>query len=644
MTSLRDLARAAGLAPEWQDAEGQDRAVSEDALAAILGALGHPAEREADRRRSLAALEEEVRAVPTFLSGDAGQPISLPSALAGAGQAEIVAEGPSTGLIAENGQLSPVEEPGYYRLRISGHELDLAIAPATCEPPPERALWGAAVQIPALRDRQPQPFGHLGTLAYAARLFGERGAGALAVSPVHALYPGDGTRFSPYAPSSRLFLNATLADPALAGLPGFAWEEGGPLIDWAVAAPPRLTALRAAFAQIDATTRAAIHQWVKDRGEALHRHALHDALHLHFAAERWQDWPADYHDPSGEAVQRFAAQHRGEISFHLFAQWLAAQNMAAVQDAATGAGMEIGLIADLAVGIDPGGSDAWAMRGLMLEGLTIGAPPDPLGPDGQNWGLTSFSPAGLRSCGFAPFIAMLRGAMAHAGGLRIDHAFGLQRLWVVPEGARASEGAYLTYPLADMLRLVALESRRAGAIVVAEDLGTHPPGFQEAMAERGLLGMRVLWFERTEGGAFSPPASFDPMTVAMTGTHDTPTVAGWWQGRDLDWNARLGRSGTGRADRARDRTALWSALGSGPEPVDSAPVVDAAVRHIASAASCIAMLPLEDLIGAVEQPNLPGTIDEHPNWRRRLSAPLEDLLDTPATAARIAVLNEARPR
>lgn len=650
VTDLRDLALAAGLAPEWRDAGGQARTVSHDALAALLGALGHAADTETDRRRSLAQIADREAIAPPLLSGDVGRPIRLPPAMADATQAELAIEDtPPRALQPVDGWLPAVETIGYHRLRIDGEERTLAIAPRTCFPLPDRRIWGAAVQIPSLRDHRARPYGDFGALTHAARLLGERGADALAISPVHALYPGDGRRFSPYAPSSRLFRNAALADPELAGLSGLAQEDGGDLIDWAAAVPPRLAALRAAFASVDAALRASVNQWVEDQGEALRLHALHDALHLHFAqtAKGWRDWPAEYHDPHGDAVQRFAAQNRGEIAFHLFAQYLAAQNLEAAQAAAKESGMAVGLIADLAVGVDPGGSDAWAMQGLMLEDVRIGAPPDLLGPDGQNWNLTGFSPEGLVASGFAPWIATLRATMAYAGGIRIDHAFGLRRLWITPEGASAIDGAYLAYPQDELMRLIAIESHRASAIVIAEDLGTHPPGFAKDMAERGMAGMRVLWFEREGDGAFRSPAAFDPVSVAMTATHDAPTVSGWWGGRDLDWNARLGRSGPSEADRDRDRAALWSAIGAGaPQPPSdhAPPVVDAAIRHVAGAASRIAIAPLEDLAGEAEQPNLPGTIDEHPNWRRRLARPTDELLDDPAVAARIAALKEARPR
>ncbi|MEY4500627.1 MAG: 4-alpha-glucanotransferase, partial [Pseudomonadota bacterium] len=301
--------------------------------------------------------------------------------------------------------------------------------------------------------------------------------------------------------------------------------------------------------------------------------------------------------------------------------------------------MAIGLIADLAVGVHPGGSDTWAMPNAMLKGLTIGAPPDPLGPHGQNWSITGFSPDGLRESGYQPWIAMLRSALRSAGGLRIDHAFGLARLWVIPEGETSSHGSYLDYPFLDLVRLVTLEAHRASALIIAEDLGTSPAGFTHAVSERHMLGMRVLWFERAADDGFIGAHDYPPNSVAMTGTHDTPTVAGWWTGRDLDWAERLGRLPEG-IDRTQsedirewDRGLLWSTIGDGgdrPAPNDPAPVVEAALAHVARSPALLSIVPIEDLLCEEEQPNLPGTTSEHPNWRRRLRAPLPELLVDPA--------------
>jgi len=255
-----------------------------------------------------------------------------------------------------------------------------------------------------------------------------------------------------------------------------------------------------------------------------------------------------------------------------------------------------------------------------------------LGPLGQNWSITGFSPDGLRASAYEPWIAMIRAGLAAGGGLRIDHAFGLARLWVIPEGGATRDGAYLGYPFEDLIRLATLEAHRANAFVIAEDLGTAPYGFTQAVTERQMLGMRVLWFERAADHGFIGAADYEPLSAAMSGTHDTVTVAGWWRGRDLDWAEQLGRlpEGTSRAEaeaiRDWDRGLLWSTLNhSAPRPAsdDLAPVVDAAIAHIAATPSAIALVSLEDMLAIEEQPNLPGTISEHPNWRRRLDAPLE---------------------
>jgi 4-alpha-glucanotransferase len=649
MSALHALAEAAGLARLWQDANSEDQIVPDAALATILGALGYPAQSDAQARASLATLEAEDRQAPAFLSVDVGEALTLPKPLGQASTAELQLEdGSSHGLSIKAGILPAIAEPGYHRLRIDGHELVLAVAPKRCLLPAELPgagtgkLWGTAIQIPSLHDR-PSAYGDFGDLRSAVRLFAERGADAVAISPVHAPAAGQGESFSPYSPSSRLFLNPAFAAVQDEG------SDSGELIDWSTGLSERRQALRAAYAQTSEDQRAQVQAWARQQGPALQRQALFDALSCHFEGAGWRDWPSDFHDPEGPAVTGFGAEHADEIGFHLYAQWLADQSLAAVQHEAKSGGMAVGLIADLAVGIDPGGSDAWSLQGAMLENLTIGAPPDPLGPLGQNWGLTSFSPRGLRQSAFAPWIATIRTALRHAGGIRIDHAFGLARLWVVPAGAAASEGAYLAYPFEDLLRILALESHRAGAVIVGEDLGTRPPGFVEPVATRGVLGMRVLWFERDEDGDFIPAAEFPEQALAMTGTHDVATVAGWWHGRDLDWNRKLGRGDGDWQDeekrRMADRKALWTTIGAGaakPAQNDPSPVVEAALRHLGGTPSALTIVPLEDLLALDEQPNLPGTIDEHPNWRRRLSGPLADLLAEPATARRISALVEAR--
>ncbi|MGN6377240.1 MAG: 4-alpha-glucanotransferase [Sphingomonas sp.] len=665
MTALHDLARAAGLQIDWEDANSQPQHVSDDSLRRVLAALGLPAESDRQIAESRDRWRAEADAC-TFVSADAGEPITLPESCRGASTADLRLEDGTARTLQplRNGAatyLSAVDQPGYHQLRIGDRELTLAVAPSRCfgigDAAPGRRLWGAAVQLPALRDGRELPFGDFGTLAATARSFAAAGADALAISPTHALFPADASRFSPYAPSSRLFLNILFGDPALIGQPA-APAAAGELIDWEGAIPARIAALRHAFANRSDAVRDAVAGFRARHGAPLEQHAVFDALHAHYfpgGATGWQGWPEALHDPTAPAVAEFAASHRDDVEFLIFAQWLAEASLEAAQQSACDAGMAVGLIADLAVGMDGGGSHAWSRRDELLTGLSIGAPPDLLGPGGQDWGITSFSPMALRRTAFDGFIRTLRAQIDRAGGIRIDHALGLRRLWVVPHGASAVEGAYLTCPLDDMLRILAIESRRAQAIVIGEDLGTVPEGLQPKLEARGVLGMRVLWFERDEDGGFIPPAGWTRKAVAMTGTHDLVTVAGWWTERDIDWAWKLDRTGPDateagdREQRAADRELLWQAFedsgaasGDEPAPDEPGPVVDAALAHIGSTPCDLAIAPMEDVIGAVEQPNLPGTTDQHPNWRRRMPESTERLLARSDVAERLQRLDRTR--
>lgn len=653
MSPLHGLAAAAGLLIDWEDASGEPQRVADDTLAAILAALGLPASTPAEIADSRAVLREEQDAARDFIVTDVGEPVAVPAGTLTleSGERRDVPAGALT-----------LETPGYHRLDTAGGTMTIAVAPDRAfqvgDAAPGRCLWAPAVQIPSLRDARGEPFGDFGALATFAKSAAAHGADALAISPVHALFPADSSRFSPYAPSTRLFLNVFLADPSLLGGAG-GGEGGGDLIDWQSAIPERMRVLRALYDARTPETRAAVDAFRREGGEELERHACYDALHAHFFGTGheggWQAWPGEFQDPDGPAVAAFARDHAEEVGFYAFLQWLADRSLAAAQDAARDAGMAVGLIADLAIGMDAGGSHAWARRGDLLSGLSIGAPPDKLGPDGQDWGITSFAPRALRRTGYRDFLATIRAALRRAGGIRIDHALGLRRLWVVPHGAAATEGAYLAYPEADMMRLLALESWRARAIVVGEDLGTVPPGFREAMDAHGFLGMRVLWFERGRGGSFRPPGAWSRRATALTGTHDLPTIAGWWRGRDIDWTWKLGRTSGSRTPeaeheaRSKDRTRLWNAckkagLTDARRPAASAPgpAVDAAIAYVATTPCELAIVPAEDLLGLVEQPNLPGTTDEHPNWRRRLPGRAEDMLDAPEVRARTQRLIKER--
>ncbi|WP_233130562.1 4-alpha-glucanotransferase [Sphingomonas jeddahensis] len=570
-----------------------------------------------------------------FLSITAGEPVHLPGAPTGT--ADLTLED-GTAIPLALGQ-DTITQIGYHHLQLGRRSYTIAVAPARCPQPPGRG-WGLAIQIPSLRDDHPTAYGSYATLAKAAAAFGRSGATALAISPTHALFPADPTRFSPYAPSSRLFHNVALADPSLIGMP-FPTEPAPDLIDWPDAQRFRLKHLRFAFESAGPEIEAAVSAYAAQHGPPLIDHARFDALQWHMNVRAGSHWPTELRDPASPAVQRFAAEHAQDVAFFTFLQWLADQGLANAQKSAR-EHMAIGLIADLAVGTDRGGSHGWSDPRDLLTGVTIGAPPDPLGPDGQNWGISALDPFALARSGFAPFINTIRTALRHAGGLRIDHAIGLDRLWIVPDHATAADGAYLDMPGETLKNIVAIEARRAGAIVIAEDLGTVPPGLREDLSRRGMLGMRVLPFERDKQGGFVSAAQWDSDAVAMTGTHDTPTVVGWWKGRDVEWRAAISGQPANLEERTKERNSLAQALDvSGTAPEE--PPLDQVLEAVAGSPAPLAIFPLEDLLGIEEQPNLPGTVDEHPNWRRRMPDNTAALLARPAVAQRTHILTAKRP-
>jgi 4-alpha-glucanotransferase len=670
--ALAALAEAAGVAPAWQDVFGETHQVAPATLRAVLAALELPAHTHSDIAESHERLAGARRALPPLVTASVGQPVALP---APPGRYELLHEDGRRfdGMAQASGEgavIPAILEPGYHRLILGDSETLLAVAPArgftVGDAVPAGRAWGIAVQLYALRRAGDGGIGDFTALAEFARGAARHGAAAVAISPVHAQFSADPDRFSPYSPSSRTALNvlhtpldAGAHDPALPQ----AWAEQAAalerlsLVDWPAAGRLRLARLRALFeaALRDPAQAAAFAAFRAERGEVLELHAIFEALHADFfgrdaALWHWRNWPADMQAPHGAAVRRFAQAHETEVAFHAYMQFLADRGLAHAQAEAKAAGMAIGLVTDLAVGTDSGGSHCWSRQAETLLGLTVGAPPDLLQRRGQNWGLAAFSPRGLRENGFGAYREMLRSALAHAGGMRIDHAMGLNRLWVIPEGATGAEGAYIAMPEQDLMRLVMLESARHRAIVLAEDLGTVPEGFSDRLDAAGMDGMRVLWFERDKAGNFVNPAWWTPRASAMTSTHDLATVAGWWSGADIGWRETLGQAGAAeRSERDADRALLWQAFrdsgaAQGEPPPEAAGdlAADAACAHVGASACELVMLPLEDALALVEQPNVPGTLDEHPNWRRRTASEAGTILDDAAVSARLALLDRKR--
>jgi 4-alpha-glucanotransferase len=659
--ALIRLARAAGISVAWKDVFGKTHDVAPPTLRAVLHALDLPAGSDADIADSLVRATTKPQNLPPLITADVGRNVALP--VPPARYSLTLDDGRVFDGFAQEADggctIPPILEPGYHRLALGDMETLLAVAPQKCFTTPEAVgaakSWGLAVQLYALRrtgDAGLGDFAALGALAEpAARL----GAHALAISPAHAQFSADPHRFSPYAPSSRTALNVLhgVVDKGEEAL------ENLPLVDWPAASTVRLARFEQVFQaeQADPVQREALAAFLQVHGERIHVHALFEALHAHFFAGttplwHWRDWPEDFRYPDAPGAQKFAETHARDVAFHAWLQFHADRGLASAQRACREAGMGIGLISDLAVGTDSGGSQCWSRQEETLLGLSIGAPPDLMQRHGQNWGLTAFSPRGLVAQGFGTYREMLHTALAHAGGMRIDHAMGLNRLWVIPDGASGAEGAYLAFPERDLIRLIALESQRHRAIVLAEDLGTVPDGFQDRLREAGIAGMRVLWFERATDGTFTPPWNWTPRAAAMTSTHDLPTLAGWWRGHDLDWREKLGQidnEAAARAERDHEKNLIWQAFlnsgaaqGEKPLADDTAKFAEAACIHVGHSACELVMLPIEDALALEEQPNLPGTIDEHPNWRRRLSTDAQNSLDEPATKARLQALQTAR--
>jgi 4-alpha-glucanotransferase len=678
---LVQLALKCGVAPLWTDLSGVEHNVSAETLRAVVEAIGFPADTDESVRNSLSMAESGINtaAAARFTTARVGQPVGLPIAAEAGMRIEIMLEGGGLrSVAAEVGPgglvvLPPFEIPGYHTLNLPDGDFTVATAPKRCityaDLSEGAAGWGLCAQIYSLRtagDGGIGTFAGVGALGQsAARL----GADTLAISPTHALFGAEPAHFSPYSPSTRLFYNPMHADPAcvfsdesiaqVIAAAGMAEEvarlETMPIVDWNAATPLRQRLLRQlhqvlvgpAMAQDQA--RADFERAVKGASPLLRAHAVFEVLHSHQLRENpgnwhWKDWPAALRDPNSPEVAAFAVSHSEEVSHQIFLQWLTGRSYGEAQRLCHEAGMKVGLIADLAIGMDGSGSHAWSRQNEVLKGLSVGAPPDYYSSEGQTWGLTTFSPHGLTLSGFASFIETLRANLRYAGGMRIDHVMGMSRLWLVPEGAAATQGAYVTFPSETLFRLIALESHRHNAIVIGEDLGTLPNGFREYLEQQGIAGLRVMRFEKSAHG-YNPPRDWSPAAAALTTTHDLMSTAGWWSGTDLD----VAHNSEGDGVRDWDRGVLWGALesegivsGERPGADNPTPVVDAAIRYVATSPCTLKLLSIEDALAVKVQPNVPGTTTEKPNWRHRLDGLAATLLDSDVVQARLRMLGPPR--
>ena len=574
--------------------------------------------------------------------------------------------------------LPQFECPGYHSLTIrtaDGREAHstLIIAPDTCYQPPElvgKKIWGVGIQLFSLRSTRNWGIGDFTDLHSVIDMLAPLGVDVLGLNPLHALFSQLPEKASPYSPSSRDFLNPVYLD--IEAIDEFKHDEAArqqvatakfqaslqalrepDLIDygrvWAVKLNVLALLYRAFRRQGQDPERVkAFRQFRHDGGEELYRFALFEALQAFFleqdaAIDRWQKWPEPFRDPDSEAVTAWAAEHDDEIEFHQYLQWNAEQQLAAVDEKCRARGMCLGIYRDLAVGIEKSSAQSWANQPDYALGMGVGAPPDDFNQNGQNWALPPPQPQALGDEAYRSFIRTLRANMRHAGALRIDHIMGLTRLFWVPPGCSPDEGTYVSYPFSDLLGILALESQRNRCLVIGEDLGTVPDNVRHALAINRILSYRVLYFEKDwHHGTIRPPAEYPHCAVCTSGSHDLPTLRGFWQGSDLDLRDQLDLNPSDdfriqqRQIRQQDRDQILAALQRENLVADEAvnqyhgagdfndELARSIQRYLARSRSVLLMVQLEDLLSEANQVNVPGTIDEYPNWRCKLSLNLED--------------------
>lgn len=515
----------------------------------------------------------------------------------------------------------------------------LSAHPVRCWQGDGRRLWGIAVQLYALRSQRNWGHGDFTDLERLIDIAGACGASAVGLNPLHALFVDRPEQTSPYAPNSRLFLNPLYIDveavpefPGLdaAGLAGeIARLRQGELIDYPGVAAAKLAGLRVAYGRFvangSAARRADFDVYRAEQGDPLLRYACFEVLRQAYPSQPWWDWPEPWRRPARETLERLSAERHAACEFQEFLQWTADRQQRACMEAAKRRGLPIGLYIDFAVGVDPAGADAWSRQDEVIAAVSIGAPPDEFNPGGQNWGLAPFNPLTLPADDFAPIRQLMRATMRYAGAIRLDHVLGFKRMFLIPHGCAG--GAYVDYPFEPLLRVIGEESCRHRCIVIGEDLGTVPEGFRDTTHKWGLWGYRVMLFERAGDGRFRYPESYPDDALATFTTHDLPTFRGWVTAHDIAVKRGIGVD-PGESDEARGRArgALRDILAeraSGYAPED----VAAVAAFLGTTPSKLVMIALDDVVGEFNQTNIPGTVHEHPNWRRKLAAALEELPD-----------------
>jgi 4-alpha-glucanotransferase len=580
-----------GIDASWLDAHDEEHEVSSKTVELLREVIGKPPE----------DLEERAPIVAR-----PGDPLEVD-------EADVVCEDGEVRRV--DGELPEDFPLGYHWLQTAeGRRRRLIVSPGRCWLPGNFRAWGWAVQLYATRSRESWGIGDLADLRAVRRMAAEQGAGFVLINPLHAVAPLPRQEASPYLPATRRFRNPLyLRVGEVPGADGVDLEEDagramndGELIDRDVIwARKREVLMRIFLAHGGGEAFA---RWREEQGRELQDWATWAAIADQHGAD-WHSWPAELRRPDTPEVAAFAEQNGAIVGFHAWLQWALELQFTAATDGMT-------VIQDLPIGVAGGGADAWVWQHVLAGDVSVGAPPDAFNANGQDWGSPPLVPWRLRDADYEPFIQSIRATIAGAGGLRIDHVMGLFRLWWVPAGRTAADGAYVRYPADDLLDIVALESHRARALVVGEDLGTVEAGVREAMAEHGMLSYRLLWFEEDD------PAEWPAAAMAAVSTHDLPTVAGLWTGADVAEQREHG-NGT-QEELARGRAALLERLGDLPEGAAPEEAVRHAYRVLTRAPSALLSATLDDAVAERRRPNMPGA-DDRPNWCLPLPVPVEDL-------------------
>jgi len=645
--ALNDLARSYGIVAEFHDLSGALRPTSPDTVKALLRANGVEVDNDAMIRDALAErrMQEARRSLPQDLIIARGEPTSL--GIAGTTSWQLTLES-ETDIALEGGHSDILTLPplpgGLHSLTLThggGSEIVTLIAapkaaPSIGESTGLDRLWGLNAALYGLRSDLNLGLGNFDDLARLAEIAARNGASFIGVNPVHATGWAETATISPYSPSHRGYLNtAHIAADRIPGLQdvagahdllqqaaaGFAAAKASDTVDHEGHAAAFRTLLRRVFALFETAAEpvamADFASFCAAGGESLRTFTEYEALSEENGPD-WRTWPAGPAQPKP-----------GRAHFHGWLQWVASMQLDMAQSRAQKAGMPLGLYLDLAVGPRRGGAETWCEGDSIAKGVSLGAPPDHLGPAGQNWNLAAYAPEKQRQTRYRALRRILRENMRHAGLMRIDHVLGMNRSYWIPDDG--SPGGYVRQPVESLLAVVAIEAERAGTVIVGEDLGLVPDGFRDTLNRRGLYSYSVLQYEMDNDGRFRRPGDLRPQSLACFGTHDTPTIQGFWSGRDIDWWQHLGWidgdvASAARERREREKRDLLSI------PVDmTARCGTDPVTHVHRllAASPVAMVSvqLDDVLEVVEAQNLPGTIDEHPNWRRRCPLSLGEIGD-----------------